>query len=87
MATLLDDQDALRDTMAVSSRLLKDLGEVLKCEAASNLVVSRLGSQIRLDGGTDLGVMAGQHFLVVPNSRLFAAFGLEEALSSTILVK
>ena len=87
MATLLDDQDALRDAIAVSSSLLEDLAEVLKCEAASNLLVSRLGSQIRLDGGTDLGVMAGQHFLVVPNSRHFAAFGLEEALNSTILVK
>ena len=62
MAALLDDQDALRDTMAVSSSLLEDLTEVLKCEAASNLFVSRLGSQVRLDGGTDLGVMAGQHF-------------------------
>ncbi len=87
MATLLDDQDALRDAIAVSSSLLEDLAEVLKCEAASNLLVSRLGSQIRLDGGTDLGVMAGQHFLVVPNSRHFAAFGLEDALNSTILVK
>ena len=87
MATLLDDQDALSETIAVSSSLAKDLAEVLKCEAASNLLVSRLGSQIRLDGGTDLGVMAGQHFLVVPNSRHFAAFGLEDALNSTILVK
>ena len=87
MATLSDDQDALRDTMAVSTSLLKDLAEVLKCESASNLLVSQLGSQIRLDGGTDLGVMPGQHFLVVPNSRHFAAFGLEEALDSTILVK
>ena len=87
MAALLDDQDASRDTMAVSSSLLEDLAEVLKCEAASNLLVSRLGSQIRLDGGADLGVMAGQHFLIVPDSRHFAAFGLEDALNSTILVK
>ena len=87
MATFTDDQDALRDTMAVSSSLLEDLAEVLKCEAASNLLVSRLGSQIRLEGGTDLGVMTGQHFLVVPDSRHFAAFGLEDALNSTILVK
>ncbi len=87
MATLLDDQDVLRETMAVSSRLAEDLAEVLKCEAASNLFVSRLGSQIRLEGGTDLGVMVGQHFLVVPDSRHFAAFGLEDSLNSTILVK
>ena len=87
MATLSDDQDALTDTMAVSSSLVEDLAEVLKCEAASNLLVSRQGSQIRLDGGNDLGVMAGQHFLVVPNSRNFAAYGLEDALNSTILVK
>ena len=87
MATLLDDQDALRNTTAISSSLVEDLAEVLKCEAASNLLVSRMGSQIRLDGGTDLGVMAGQHFLVVPNSRHFAASGLEDALDSTILVK
>ena len=87
MATLLDDKDVLRETMAVSSRLAKDLAEVLKCEAASNLFVSRLDSQIRLEGGTDLGVMVGQHFLVVPDSRHFAAFGLEDSLNSTILVK
>ena len=87
MATLLDDQDVLRETMAVSSRLAEDLAEVLKCEAASNLFVSRLGSQIRLEGGTDLGVMVGQYFLVVPDSRHFAAFGLEDSLNSTILVK
>ena len=87
MATLLDDQDVLRETMAVSSRLAEDLAEVLKCEAASNLFVSRLGSQIRLEGGTDLGVMVGQHFLVVPDSRHFAAFGLEDSLNSTILAK
>ena len=31
--------------------------------------------------------MAGQHFLVVPDSRHFAAFGLEDSLNSTILVK
>ena len=87
MATLLDDQHAYRDAVAVSSSLVEDLAEVIKCEAASNLLVSRKGSQIRLNGGTDLGVLAGQHFLVVPNSRHFAAFGLEEALNSTILVK
>jgi len=87
MATLSDDQDALSETIAVSSSLAKDLAEVLKCEAASNLFVSRQGSQIRLEGGTDLGVMVGQHFLVVPDSRLFAAFGLEGALNSTILVR
>ncbi len=87
MATLSDDQDALRETMAVSSSLAEDLAEVLKCEAASNLFVSRLGSQIRVEGGADLGVMVGQHFLVVPDSRQFAAFGLEDALNSTILVK
>ena len=87
MATLLDDQDAYRDAVAVSSSLVEDLAEVIKCEAGSSLLVSRLGSQIRLNGGTDLGVFAGQHFLVVPNSRHFAAFGLEEALNSTILVK
>ena len=87
MATLLDDQVALRETKAVSSGLAKDLAEVLKCEAASNLFVSRLGSQIRVEGGADLGVIVGQHFLIVPDSRHFAAFGLEEALNSTILVK
>ena len=49
--------------------------------------MSRLGSQIRVEGGADLGVIVGQHFLVVPDSRHFAAFGLEDALNSTILVK
>jgi hypothetical protein len=87
MATLIDDQDAFKETRAVSSSLAEDLAEVLKCEAASNLFVSRLGSQVRLEGGADLGVTVGQHFLVVPDSRHFAAFGLEDALNSTILVK
>jgi len=87
MATLLDDQDAFREITAVASSLAEELAEVLKCEAASNLFVSRLGSQIRLEGGADLGVIVGQNFLVVPDSRHFAAFGLEDALKSTILVK
>ena len=32
-------------------------------------------------------MLAGQHFLVLPNSRRFAALGMEDALNSTILVK
>ncbi len=85
MTTLADNKDVRRTITEAASIFAQDLAEVIKCEASSNLLISVLGKEIRVNGGMDLGVEVGQQLLILPDSGHFAASGLEAALEATVL--
>ena len=79
--------DLLSDLTAAVDKVAEELGDQIRCQASSKLNVSQIRGQLRIDGGTDLGVFPGQEFLLVPSSRGFATRGLEDALASVALVR
>ena len=69
------------------TQVAADLGDLIRCQASSKLNVAQFRGQLRVDGGSDLGVFRGQEFLLVPSSRGFATLGLENALQSVALAR
>jgi hypothetical protein len=79
--------DLLGELATKMTQVAADLGDLIRCQASSKLNVAQFRGQLRVDGGSDLGVFRGQEFLLVPSSRGFATRGLENALQSVALAR